>query len=220
MSRAIEQAVGFTHNTRLNYRTKIVAELKIEQDQAEPKDWKIVLPTSIPTEQLDRYKKGMTIFILGEEIVTSVPYGIDDNSKLQYWADAEGIKTFIVRDFVGSTANGGYFKIKDVTNTSQEKSITLEGDGFIEEEWIGIICLSAWREDSTILKPINEYLLSNLAGSGIVSERVKNYGYQLASGGSKVDKKTGMPKDLLVALRRFKKLPEVYNHQIKELIYV
>ena len=221
MSQVIELAVAYTHNTRADYRSKINAEMEIKKDGD---DIKLVLPNSVPQEILNNYKKGKTLFIVGEEVVENIFYGIDQHHKLNYYPfEAEGLVSIEAREFRGSNSFGGFYKILDISGNEITIAIAadlgFEDDGVIES-FNGTIAISAWRETDAVLKPIVEYSTTQQFGSGLVSEKVKNYSYQLSASKGRMNEVTGLPHELTLPLKRFKKLPNAYHKQLKELIYV
>ena len=212
----IEVIMNFTNNYRFIYHTKIAAALKIRKSNNKAV---IEVPLSISDAQLDLYKAGGTIYIVGNEITENLSIEIDNGLPINNFYDTQGLVPLLTRQYTGSIYNGGYHEIESVD--VQNRTITLKTpeDEIIEEDFNGTIVISAWNGNNTNIKAVLLYLESQHGQSGLISESVKNYSYTLSDSKNRVQAGTGLPIDLLLPFKRFKKLPAIALKQLKELLY-
>ena len=212
----IDIIMNYTNNYRFVYHTGINAELKITKENSEVT---IEVPLSIPDEKLNLYKAGGTIYIVGNEITENLAVEIDNGKEISNYYETQGVVPILTRNYSGSIYNGGYHVIKSVDVQNRTITITTPEDDCIEETFNGTIVLSAWNINNTNMKAVLAYLESQHGQSGLISETVKNYSYQISDSKNRIQAGTGLPKDLVLPFKKFKKLPAIALKQLKELIY-
>ena len=208
---------SYTNNYRLIYQSTISSSMEIKIEGAA--EVIIKLPLTVPEEIFKKYRAGGAIYILGNEIAESITVATMESDTVNDFYNAQGLSPILTREYQGSFYNGGYHQIKSVDIAKRELTLETSESEIVPEEWNGAICITAWNPKSADIKEVKEYLDSQFGKTGMLSEKVKNYSYQISDSKNRIQKGTGLPIDLLLPFRAYKKMPNIKEQQIKKMIY-